>query len=666
MLFEGLLLSKRNWLLCGLLVFSFLVPEPAMAKKSKKGTSFVGGTQKSKKRGPKPKRTGKKAKKKPTKGKRARKASRNHTRRPRARRGRAIKVRKKKRLRRRLNLERRKHRQRLKRTRRSMRRPKLVPLKKSISIRRSKATPESKKAKRQAARKSAQPYPQKAKITPLNRHTKIRRIMPRKAILRGARVRTQGVQPRDRVQAKVRPTHLTKSVTRSRQTDQSDGMAPHQPSHQPETVRADAKSPETVRRQWEETRRRIVEAARTKRRQRAHRPRGPRASRRRMGRDPATGQILQAHGQSPLPYGPKSDDAILESPVQHTASGTSEYGSTPPHGTNQDQTQSTNSAHHGGGLGDPDTVLALESTADDDHWYRGVHVQAAIVWSFYDLLDDSGPPISQVTTREDYRIDPINFYRLQGLLKTRYLDARFAYQSNRGVDLGDAPSVLLDLAVGFSSVDVLQPLSLRYAVLDFNYGRVNLSDRQSGNILEAAEFKTQMSTYELGYTLGQHFTLLAQRSRYAVPRNVYLDMALFPAERLQISEQLLEVDSTIYAIGARIQIHESESGFHGALGLLVGFGTYDINTLVDSNKLDYGHLSQVELLGRVGYSHQLTARFSLGGSVEIKTRSLVPTGLPNGVQQAVREAGESPGNMNLSFGKFEWLQTVLLEIRASL
>ena len=61
------------------------------------------------------------------------------------------------------------------------------------------------------------------------------------------------------------------------------------------------------------------------------------------------------------------------------------------------------------------------------------------------------------------------------------------------------------------------------AALDFDYGQVNLKDRDSGLDLEVARFQTTLSRYELRYALGTHLYVLGQMQSYGLPRNVYLE-----------------------------------------------------------------------------------------------------------------------------------------------
>ena len=73
------------------------------------------------------------------------------------------------------------------------------------------------------------------------------------------------------------------------------------------------------------------------------------------------------------------------------------------------------------------------------------------------LLDDESASDPGVDTRENYVIESVYLYRLQGTLSTRYLDIHGTFASDQGLNLVQNPSIALDFLVAFSGIDALQP-----------------------------------------------------------------------------------------------------------------------------------------------------------------------------------------------------------------
>ena len=296
-------------------------------------------------------------------------------------------------------------------------------------------------------------------------------------------------------------------------------------------------------------------------------------------------------------------------------------------------------------------------------WYRGLTLRGGLDrWSL-SLLDDESASDPGVDTRENYVIESVYLYRLQGTLSTRYLEIHGTFASDQGLNLVQNPSIALDFLVAFSGIDALQPLSFNVRHLDFDYGQVNLKDRDSGLDLEVARFQTTLSRYELRYALGTHLYVLGQMQSYGLPRNVYLEFGDEGGERVQISDQLLHVDSRFFGLGVGLESPPSDAaGWHGALRMSVGVGRYDIKTLVGRETLDSGDLSAIDLSGRVGHRWALSQSLRLGVAGELNLLDLTPSGLPDDLNEYLLSEGVDPGVAALRFGKKDLVSAVTLEL----
>jgi hypothetical protein len=249
-------------------------------------------------------------------------------------------------------------------------------------------------------------------------------------------------------------------------------------------------------------------------------------------------------------------------------------------------------------------------------------------------------------------VERLDLYRIDALLDTRYARLAARYESNRGLSLGRT-GTLLDLALVLRAVPGLEGLAIDYRTLDFDHGRVDLIDATTGDAIETTPLRVQLGTLDLSYPMHPNVTLFARRFTQDLPRNIYLQPD--GGAPRQISEQLLAVDTTAYAIGLTLHHPDDGEGLFGALRGWIGLGAYDIATVAAGTPLDDGWLTASGLELTLGWRLPLGAGFSLGISDTLTLLRLDPNGLPEGIERQVLADGSDPNGWSLEFGTAEVL-----------
>ena len=301
--------------------------------------------------------------------------------------------------------------------------------------------------------------------------------------------------------------------------------------------------------------------------------------------------------------------------------------------------------------------------APSDHWFQGA--RADVSYANHLLLPLSpvreGADESRLTTAERYDIAPIHLYRAALAVDTQFARVEVAYESDRGLSIGGPPSSLLDVVVALTGVPALERLSLAYRDLDFRYGRAELVTRGGDDVLQRADFTVRLRQGELRYRLplgpgeaedGGAF-LLGRYMSYALPRNVHLGEDRDGATVYhQVSEHLHLVDSDLWMLGGGWST-PSGSSWDGGLRLAFGFGPYELRTLTDGAHLDEGTMSSAFVGGHLGYRLWLTEALSVGVRDELTFTFAAPVGLPDGLEQDLKDEGLDPSGFSLEFGGVE-------------
>lgn len=152
-------------------------------------------------------------------------------------------------------------------------------------------------------------------------------------------------------------------------------------------------------------------------------------------------------------------------------------------------------------------------------------------WLFYihgrDQTTDEYWDFSQVTTKEEYDIDPIHAYRFSAAVRGHYFDLGLRFESNSGLGFSVKPSFVfggvldvLDLGDKWGKV-----LSLELARMDFHMGRVSSTHKTTGQtttypfhlVTDAAELRIGRNPAKGTATYG-----FLRYMDYSAPRSVWL------------------------------------------------------------------------------------------------------------------------------------------------
>ncbi|MCA9542040.1 MAG: hypothetical protein KC620_24255, partial [Myxococcales bacterium] len=315
----------------------------------------------------------------------------------------------------------------------------------------------------------------------------------------------------------------------------------------------------------------------------------------------------------------------------------------------------------------PSAPAVTEEAHAASSWFQGLKLRGSFSqWDYAPIDDKPEPVFAEGRTSEVYDIEPLRLYRFDAELFTRYARIGLTYESNRGLDVGPGLGDLFGLFVAATGVPVLDRFSLVARTLDFEHGHVTLLDAQTGETVERAPFRVEMTDIDLRYAFSANGFLFGEYLGYALPRNVYLQMGNGATEPLQISDQLLKVEQRLFSVGLGLQWPDDGEGFHGALSGSLGMGDYDLRTVNGGAFLDHGDLFGAQLGGRLGYRLPLTSTLSLGVRDELTVRWLDPLGLPDGVRRDLRGQGVDLTDLSLTFGVTELINTVTVDLTLSI
>ena len=314
----------------------------------------------------------------------------------------------------------------------------------------------------------------------------------------------------------------------------------------------------------------------------------------------------------------------------------------------------------------------------DSTWLAGLELEASMTAWLYDVkpMRSESDDWSNVTKSAKYRIDPTAFYRLQLTALTRWIDVSVQYELHSGLSLGTGGGSLLDLALGLPElVPFLSPLSLHYQRLRFERGEANLEVH--GLLIERQRFRSEIDQFELRWlTLGGASSALSLTGRYhqrALPRQIYLQERVVIVDDFgdeegesfdayyDISDQLLYVPTESYELGVLAELNLFSS-LHFALGAGIGFGSYELQTPLEGQKLDSGTLFSLGVDCALRAHIPLLDWLELTLAYEVKIASLVPLGLPSKLNRELKSEFAQEGeevdlsDFSLSFGSLDVLQ----------
>ena len=316
-------------------------------------------------------------------------------------------------------------------------------------------------------------------------------------------------------------------------------------------------------------------------------------------------------------------------------------------------------------------------------FFNGLELEAiSTTWYFHPFSmkeSDENSDWTRVTTEEKYRIDPLQFYGGRATLKTRYLDINLRYQSNGGFEVDAGHSSYLDLLLMLTGIPMLDRVSFYYQTLDFKYGRVSLLDRGTALPLDVASFQVLMDMYEIRIQQPS-LRFFLRYMHYSLPRNVYLKQTTGEGENAQytyypLSDNLLKVETQFGLAGISIDGRErriidqylveepDRRSFIFEMLAAVGGGPYWIRTIRSERDLDSGYLLSLLAQLSLGYQWRAWDTFIIGLQNDLGLIILSPIGLPEKLDDAVREDGLDPEGLSLDFGTAEILNCTNVFVR---
>ena len=321
-----------------------------------------------------------------------------------------------------------------------------------------------------------------------------------------------------------------------------------------------------------------------------------------------------------------------------------------------------------------ETLEAVDTQIEppSEHFVRGVRIDATLgTWNLWPTDVKAGGSWARVTTTEHYDIPSIELYGAAVTLDTEYFALKLAVESDQGFSLGVADSTLLDMVVAVVDVPILDRFKLNVRRLDFVNGSVELRERDSGAVVESAEFAVEMTRAELRYhpehRLERRLGLYVYLGyvEHGLPRNVYLaeDGPTGDPIYYQVSEQLLRVDTSAAILGVGVDplalssVDDSGSGppegWVATARLGIGAGRYDIRTLAHGTRLDGGSLLAATGAMGLSYTIRLGRIFRVGVRDELSLTYLEPDGLPDKLDDELRAEGLDTRDFKLIFGMVE-------------
>ncbi len=311
-------------------------------------------------------------------------------------------------------------------------------------------------------------------------------------------------------------------------------------------------------------------------------------------------------------------------------------------------------------LGARPLPIATPEARPASDWFDGFTARGAYAgWAFFPV----GDLPAGAGAFERYTAEGLDLYRVEAILDTRWARLQARYESNRGFSVG-RDDALLDLLVGLRAVPGLEGLTFEYLDLDFVHGRAELVEAD-GAVIESTPLKVDWRAIDLSYPLHDHVALFGRRFDSAMPRNVYLQRA-GSGGALPISEQLLEVDTTAWAVGLDLAKADDGEGLFGGLKGWLGVGPYDIRTVSGGAFLDGGWLTAGGVEAHIGWRQPLGAGFSVGVHDTLTVVGLDPNGLPTGMQRDLEAQGLTGDDLSLRFGTVEVLNGLHIDLTWSI